>query len=884
MKKILVTLFLFSCLCTHAQTPKLLKTLASTVTEPAATNSDYWVNNQWSGLFFYQGKGTPVKLCVTDGTDAGTKFLADIGSGTVHKIIPAKDFVYIITSNIISASPYTIRYELWKSNGTAAGTSLITTLPDAVGISNASQFISDVQGVFNFSLDGTTNKMFFSAYDASNGNELWVTDGTSAGTTLLKDLKPGTGSSYPWGFMKIGNEVFFNCTDVGLERKLWKTDGTATGTVKVNVPEPFFIVNGNISKLGNKMIFFATNTTDGFEPYVSDGTTSGTFMLGNFNSTAVNSGNSLLPYVDEANLRTNSKYCFLILHNGTDSSLYRTDGTIAGTIRVAPAGMSIYTRISSGGYTDVDEKDIWIVRYNNIGSGNAESIYKSDGTTAGTYLVAQNISYGQKVKIYKNALWMQARNTASVSNVEPWRSGGNQATTNKAFEVAPGEPLAGFFFSSDPYGFFITNNKLYFFAKNAAGNAGLYEYNGDFTFNGSATGGNWSDSTNWNSGMPPGIVDSVYVNAGTPNALTVNNTKAYAGTLMLGNNASVTITNGTDSLFIAKELSVAGNNNFTGSGVLVSKSFTANSVEFKSGFTANTVSIESNTNLQSGTIAVNNEIKLVNGRLTLNTGNLLLKGNTAAVTALNNQYIVTNNTGNVQVENIGAGARTGAVFFPIGTATAFNPVSFSNTGTSDIFGVRVGSGISTSYTGETPGTLLTSGAVNNTWFITEGTAGGSNATVTLQWNAADELVSFDRSATVLGHYTAGSWSVGAAGAATGTNPFTYTRTGITSFSPFGILNNVATAVTTFTTTPLRLSTYPNPVITDVTVELTMEMQKERTTLQVVNTNGQILLQRQIDAGSAKSLTINMQQFGNGIYHILIKGKKINGRASVIKTK
>ena len=884
MKQLLPFFLLFSAGLLQAQNPRLIKNLAGTVTQPGSAfeSPDFWKNNQWNGLFFYLGTGTPSKLCITDGTDAGTRYLADIGTGTIHKIIPAKDFVYIITTAIISPSPYTLRYEMWKSDGTAAGTVLIRVLPDVVGITNGGQFTSNVQSTFNYSLDGTTNKMYFSTFDAANGNELWVSDGTTAGTSLLKDIKPGVGGSFPWGFMKIGNEVFFNCMEVGLERKLWKTDGTPVGTVRVSVPEPFFIVNGNISKLGSKMLFFANNTTDGFEPYVSDGTTAGTFMLGNFNTTTTNSGNSLLPYVDEANLVSNSKYCFLVLHNGTDSSLYRTDGTPAGTIRVAPAGMSIYARLTSGGNVDINESGIWVLQNNVSGNGNARKLFRSDGTVAGTYMVFPNVSYGEHSKIYKNALWMRARNTGSVSNVEPWRSGGNQATTNKAFEIAPGGPFAGVFYSSDPFGFFVTNNRLYFFAKNTASSPGLYEYNGDFTFNGSVAGGNWSDSANWNSAMPPGITDTVFINTGTPNATTVTNTKAYAGTLILGNNASVAITNGSDSLYIATELSPGVNNSFTGNGVLVSNSFNANTVQFKNGLTANNVSVESNTNLLNGTIAVNNGMTLLRGKLTLNTGNLLLKGNTSTVSAFNGNFVITNSTGAMQVENIGSGARTGTILFPIGTAAAYNPVNFSNTGTSDVFGARVTEGISTTYTGETPGSFLSSNAVNRTWFLNEGMAGGSNATIGLQWNGADELPGFDRNQAVLGHFTGGAWSVNGAGAAGGSNPYTYSRAGITSFSPFGILNSVATAVSEWQQNAIRLHVYPNPVQDVAQVELPLSLQRGVLQLQLLNAAGTLVLQQQVTVAQGSLLRLNVSGLSQGVYYLLIRGKSIN--ASTILTK
>jgi ELWxxDGT repeat protein len=787
MKKLLALFTICIVQCTIAQNPKVIKTVSGTQTYPGGTAQESWINNQWNGLFFYAGTG----LCVTDGTAAGTKFLTTVGAGSIQRILPAKDFVYIFTAQLISASPFTYRYQIWKSDGTTVGTTLVTTLPDAIGISNLNQFCSDGASVFNYSLDGTTNTMYFGAYDGVNGNELWVTDGTAAGTHIVKDIKTGAGGSNPWGFFKIGNEVFFNCNEVGFEKKMWKTDGTEAGTVKVPVAEPFFIVNGNVGKLGNKILFYANNTINGYEPYVSDGTAAGTFMLKDINP----SGNSLLAAGQEMHLKSNSKFSFFIANNGTDTTLWRTDGTTLGTIRLSPTGTTYKNNVSSGGYSDIDESGLWMLEYNAGGTGNSEKIYKSDGTIQGTYLAGQNISYGQKVKIYKNALWMQARNIGSAVNAEPWRCGGNQATTNIAFEVRPENSGSPTFapFSSDPFGFFVKNNKLYFFATRSSGpTVNLYEYNGDFTFNGGLAGGRWSDSANWNSMMPPGITDTVFINSGTPNALNINGTTAYASVLNIGNNTTINFTNSTDSLIVNTKLVNGTTTNITGSGVVAFRNITNDTVKIENGFTANNVAVQSNTNLTSGAAVINNNINLTAGKLFLNNNNFALTGNTSTVTTTPGSYIATNGTGSLQIQNIGTGARVGAVTFPIGTSTDYLPVTFTNSGDADNFTARVINTANQNYIGETPsGQQYVTGAVNNTWFVNEANNGGSNVTIELQWNTAQELNLFDRTQSYLGHYTGGVWNLGVQGSATGSNPYSFSRSNITSFSPFGIFNNNA---------------------------------------------------------------------------------------------
>jgi ELWxxDGT repeat protein len=78
----------------------------------------------------------------------------------------------------------------------------------------------------------------FAAYDSVHGIEIWKSDGTAAGTQPFADVCPGICSSGPWGQTVVGSTVFFGA-DHGIHgRSLWKTDGTAEGTTLIREISP----------------------------------------------------------------------------------------------------------------------------------------------------------------------------------------------------------------------------------------------------------------------------------------------------------------------------------------------------------------------------------------------------------------------------------------------------------------------------------------------------------------------------------------------------------------------------------------------------------------------------------------------------------------------
>jgi ELWxxDGT repeat protein len=85
---------------------------------------------------------------------------------------------------------------LWVTDGSTAGTTLLKDIHPGPGAT----FLDELAALG----DG---RVVFAADDGSSGIELWVTDGTTAGTTLLKDINPGPGSSSPRGFAALGDTL-----------------------------------------------------------------------------------------------------------------------------------------------------------------------------------------------------------------------------------------------------------------------------------------------------------------------------------------------------------------------------------------------------------------------------------------------------------------------------------------------------------------------------------------------------------------------------------------------------------------------------------------------------------------------------------------------------
>ena len=119
--------------------------------------------------------------------------------------------------------------------------------------------------------------VFFSASDEIHGSELWRSDGTKAGTRLVADLCSGSCASTPRNLTAVGGLVFFTADDGLHGRELWKSDGTAAGTVLVKdlIPEDKFGRIDGLTELNGFLLFGLAPTGYLRELWRSDGTAAG---------------------------------------------------------------------------------------------------------------------------------------------------------------------------------------------------------------------------------------------------------------------------------------------------------------------------------------------------------------------------------------------------------------------------------------------------------------------------------------------------------------------------------------------------------------------------------------------------------------------------------
>jgi ELWxxDGT repeat protein len=162
-------------------------------------------------------------------------------------------------------------YELWKTDGTAASTVMVK---DINAGTNSSLFVADSHGPPvppRFSRAAFKNKLFFTANDGPHGYELWVSDGTDAGTVILNDLAPGSTSGTPSNFVVSDSSLYFLGSESFIQvypDNIYVTNGLSCGTRKITSPVYNTSAAKNLTVIGSKLYVSLNDVKLGQEPFI----------------------------------------------------------------------------------------------------------------------------------------------------------------------------------------------------------------------------------------------------------------------------------------------------------------------------------------------------------------------------------------------------------------------------------------------------------------------------------------------------------------------------------------------------------------------------------------------------------------------------------------
>lgn len=142
---------------------------------------------------------------------------------------------------------------------------------------NTNQDSSSLQGLMQ-GFHSSSNVGYYSYSTPETGYEVWRTDGTPAGTQLLKDIEPGAGDSFPNTFFEFQGNTYFIAAVNG-SNLLWRTDGTEVGTYPIST-----IFSNQVLALGDHIYYTNSQPETGVELWRSDGTIQGSSLLLDFSA------------------------------------------------------------------------------------------------------------------------------------------------------------------------------------------------------------------------------------------------------------------------------------------------------------------------------------------------------------------------------------------------------------------------------------------------------------------------------------------------------------------------------------------------------------------------------------------------------------------------
>lgn len=349
---------------------------------------------------------------ITDGTVEGTRLLKNLANG------PASSYVYNQTevngAFVFGALDNNETLQYYRSDGTETGTSPITSFTENKYSTN---IIRQPDG----------KRCFFDVQNRDATYDLFVTDGTASGTQALKNFgKNSHGVGFHIEKLAMGtNRLYFTLAGEGED--LWMSDGTAAGTIKV--ADVYDI--GELSVVNDKAYFVgqASSTEKSQEVYVSDGTAAGTKIIKDLNGSESSEAFGLTPF--------NGKLVFAATDDATGRELWITDGTEAGTtvvkdVLAGPEGSFYNSAIV------VFKNQVYFVADDGV---HGAELWRTSGTAETTTLFKDIVpgaghSLPGRLRVLGDSLYFQAY--TPEHGYEVWSSDGSADNTRLLVDVIPG--------------------------------------------------------------------------------------------------------------------------------------------------------------------------------------------------------------------------------------------------------------------------------------------------------------------------------------------------------------------------------------------------------------------------------------------------------------